>query len=250
MKRLTLALFLFCSAGSFALAAVPQTPEEVLHGANQDMDNGHYDQAAQGYRSLLDQGMENGSIHGNLGQALFRQGKLGEALFQSLLAARLKPRDPDLEANLASLRGRATDRIEPRHRNLAVRILQNVSGRMNRRENWFGFMGLWFGFWSVAAARLYWKKDLLRWSSWIVGAGLFLMAASLIQKEFLERPIGVVVSPEAKVYSGPGEANVLLFELHEGAEVSVLPREESGWIPIELADGKKGWVKGDHLVTN
>lgn len=249
MKRLTLALFFLCRAGAFAFAAVPQTPEEILHGANQAMDDGHYDQAAQGYRSLLEQGIENGAIHGNLGQALFRQGKVGEALFQYRLAARLKPRDPDLEANLAYLRARATDRIEPRHRNLAVRILQNLAGRMSRRENWFGFMGLWFGFWSVAAARLYWKKDLLRWSSWIVGAGLLLMAASLIQKEFLERPIGVV-SPEAKVYSGPGEANVLLFELHEGAEVSLLEREESGWVAMELADGKKGWVKKDHLVTN
>ncbi len=248
MKKLGLALLLLFLS-SVGHTAVSQTPEETFHTANQAFNDGHYDQAAEGYLSLLASGIENGSIHGNLGQALFRQGKLGEALFQFLMASKLKPRDPDLEANLNYLRGQVTDQIEPRPLNIAERILKNVSARMNRRENWIGFLGLWFAFWILAAARLFWSKDLLRWSSWILGAALLLMTASLVQKEFLERPVGVVIARQANVYSGPGESNILLFELHEGAEVSVLSHDLSGWFRIELADGKKGWMSGTNLAS-
>jgi hypothetical protein len=245
MRKVLLILFLL---GPLVATAAPQAADEIFQGANQSMTDGHYDQAAEGYRSLLSMGIENGSLHGNLGQALFRQGKLGEAVFHYVMATKLKPRDPDLEANSAYLRGRATDKIEAHPQNLVGRILQNVSSKMNTKENWIGFISLWFLFWIVVAVRLYWKRELLRWSSWILGAGLILMSASLLQKECLERPIGIVTSQEAKVYSGPGESNVLLFELHEGAEVSVLPHGESGWVPIELADGKKGWMNSDRLV--
>ena len=247
MKKLCLALLLLSSVG---YAAASQTPDEIFTSANQAMSDGHYDQAADGYSALLASGLENGSLHGNLCQALFRQGKLGEALFHCRTASTLKPRDPDLEANLAYLRGRVTDKIEPRPQNAAELILHNLARRMNRRENWIGFLGLWFLFWAVAAARFFWKKDLLQWSSWILGVSLLLMTAALVEKECLDRPFGVVIATEAKVYSGPGEANVLLFELHEGAEVSLLSRDASGWVAMELADGKKGWVKGDQLATD
>jgi tetratricopeptide (TPR) repeat protein len=231
-----------------AQTAAAQSPEEIFRNANQAMNDGRYDQAASGYESLLAAGVESGAIHGNLGQALFRQGKLGEALFHFITAAKLKPRDPDLEANLSYLRARTADKIEPKPRRLPERILKDLSNKMNLRENWIGFLSLWLIFWALAGLRLFWRREFLRWPLWIVAAGLFPITLSLLQKELFERPVGVVVVPEAKVYSGPGEANVALFPLHEGAEVSVLPNEQSGWTAIEITDGRKGWMDEKTLM--
>ena len=250
MRRLVFLLpLLFITMASAVSADTPGTPEAVFEAANQAMNNGHYDEAAAGYRSLLDSGLENGALHGDLGQALFREGKLGEALFHFLLASRLKPRDPDIEANLSYLRGHVTDKIELQPQNLLVGMIQRIAQRMNRRENWIIFSFIWLLFWALAASRFFWKQDLLRWSFWVVGLVLIVMSVTLIQKEFFDHPIGVVISAEAKVYSGPGEINVLLFELHEGAEVSVLARKNTGWLSIELADGKRGWVAAKDVIS-
>lgn len=250
MRRLIWLLpLLFIVVAPTVAAAAPSTPAEIFQSANQAMNDGRYDEAAAAYRSLLDAGLDNGSLHGDLGQALFRQGHLGEALFQFLLAAKLKPRDPDIEANLRYLQGRVTDKIEPSPQNPIVGMIQRFARRMNRRENWILFSVLWCLCWALAAVRLYRQKELLRWSSWVIAILLLLVSMSLIQKEFFERPIGVITASEAKVYSGPGEANVLLFELHEGAEVSVLARKESGWLSIALADGKRGWVEGKNVIS-
>ena len=250
MRRFVLlfpVLFLLVSSATFAVTARPV--DEIFQTANQAMQDGQYDQAVADYRSLLDAGLENGSLHAQLGQALFRQGKLGEALFQFLLAARLKPRDPDIEANLRYLRNHVSDRVEPSPQNPVIGIMKRIAHRMNRRENWIAFSILWFLCWALAAVRFFWPKELLRWSSWVIGAALLLLSITLLQKEFFERPIGVISSSEAKVYSGPGEGNVLLFELHEGTELSILERKEAGWLSIELADGKKGWVAATDVIS-
>lgn len=250
MRRLALLLPVVVLLATTSVSAdTPRSPQEIFRAANQAMNDGHYDQAAADYRSLLEAGFDNGSLHGDLGQALFRQGKLGEALFQLLIASRLKPRDPEIEANLQYLRGRVTDKIEPRAQNPFVRMIQGLAHRMNRRENWIVFSILWCLFCAIAAIRFFWRKELLRWLFWALGLVLLVISVTLIQKEFFERPIGVIVSSEAKVYSGPGEENVLLFELHEGAEVSMLTHKGTDWFSIELADGKRGWISAKDVIS-
>src|SRR5262249_10751676 len=108
-------------------------------------------------------------------------------------------------------------------------------------ESWILLIVCMFGFWGSAAFFLFFKKDVLKWSLFLSGMGLLLSGGLLVQKE-LQKPFGVVTAA-AKAYSGPAISNVLLFELHEGTEFHVDSRDESGWIRIELADGKKGWVE-------
>jgi orotate phosphoribosyltransferase len=45
-----------------------------------------------------------------------------------------------------------------------------------------------------------------------------------------------------KVLAGPGDGNGVLFELHEGAPVLVTDRGQSGYLKVQLSDGKSGWI--------
>ena len=62
----------------------------------------------------------------------------------------------------------------------------------------------------------------------------------------LESTPGVVLAEEIAVKSAQGENNVTLFQLHEGAVVSIIDRK-NGWVQIELNDGKKGWAQENFI---
>ena len=49
-----------------------------------------------------------------------------------------------------------------------------------------------------------------------------------------------------EVKSAQGRENVTLFELHEGAIVSLI-EEKNDWIQLELKDSKKGWTLKQNL---
>jgi len=52
----------------------------------------------------------------------------------------------------------------------------------------------------------------------------------------------------ANVKSSPDENGTTLFELHEGVRVRITGEAIDGWYPIELADGKEGWLPATVLT--
>jgi hypothetical protein len=75
-------------------------------------------------------------------------------------------------------------------------------------------------------------------------AGLFITNASMGHQW------GAVTEKNpsgAKIYSGPSKRESVLFELHEGAPVLVRGPKREGFWPIELSDGKKGWISAEEM---
>jgi SH3-like domain-containing protein len=54
--------------------------------------------------------------------------------------------------------------------------------------------------------------------------------------------LGVVLVKSVEVKSGRAEDAVTLFQLHEGALVTVTDKYEN-WLEVRLNDEQKGWVK-------
>ena len=69
-----------------------------VHGI-QAYEKGDYQQAITRFQALVQAGVRNGKLYYNLGNAYMKKGDLGRAVLWYERAARLIPRDPDLNFN-------------------------------------------------------------------------------------------------------------------------------------------------------
>ncbi len=145
---------------STALAA----PGDDFKAANQLYDAGKFAEAAAAYEKIEP---KTAHVYYNLGNAWFRENKLGLALLNYARARRLAPRDPDILANLKFAQQRlGVDEINTPPRALQ-RLLRSVVDslhrqRMERRRSGRAF-GCWR--WPLACAFISRKSARHSWSS-------------------------------------------------------------------------------------
>src|SRR5213596_601477 len=91
-----------------------------------------YAGAALAYEQALQAG-HSAAVHYNLGNALFKAGKIGRAILNYRRAHYIDPRDPDITGNLDFARNYRVDKVlgiaSP-----PARVLDDVFHRLSRRE--------------------------------------------------------------------------------------------------------------------
>lgn len=196
--------------------------------------------AADRYRALLQDGVINGDVYYNLGNALFHQGQVAPAILAWRRAAVLNPRDPDVEANLEFARRSLRDQME-------------VSREAPWFAPWQSFLSAAEGQWGGAALlglgllglglrrRVPFPVDLPALGLGLVGAVIW--GGGFYQEH---QPVGAVILVEEVAVSSELGGGVELFRLHEGAEVLSL-EQAAGQVLVALPDGRKGWVGSDRL---
>ena len=77
-----------------------QSPDDLMKSANKFYQDGNYQLAVESYQKILGQGFESGALYYNLGNAYFKTGKLGYAIFSYEKGLKIDPNDEDLSYNL------------------------------------------------------------------------------------------------------------------------------------------------------
>ncbi len=235
--RFCLLFFLFA-----AFAGASETKDDaskLFQSGLQAYESGNYPQATQLWEQVWKSGVESAGIHLDLGNAFYRSGKLGQAIFHFRKAWELEPRDPDIRYNLDYSRSKVEDKIETK--NFTTRFHQWLP--FSQKEAYY-FLGLASVlFWTIAVVCLFKRYSWLKWTR-TVSFGIFVLAIFLLAAKLATtKPFGTVAIAEAEVYSDISADKILLFRLHEGDEFSIENRMPEGWLQIALADGKKGWLK-------
>jgi tetratricopeptide (TPR) repeat protein len=229
-----------------------ETPAGLFAEGNSEYHKGNYATAEQFYSRLLSLGADTGSVYYNLGNACFKQKKLGEAIYYWEKARRKLPGDRDIRDNLELASLMIVDRIETQPDPLPVRLLSKVPALFTIRQESLLALVLFI------AANLLFSIFLLRRNS---RSSLHALIASLAvafafvvfgcslswkiyQKQF--RRDAVVVEQRADVRSGPGPENITVFTVHEGIQVR-LHESTNGWHQISLPNGWSGWVPKNSL---
>src|SRR5216684_895 len=83
--------------GVCCVTTLVASPADEFKAANQLYDAGNFSEAVAAYEKLEP---KTAPVYFNLGNAYFRQDKLGQAILNYERARRLAPRDPDILANL------------------------------------------------------------------------------------------------------------------------------------------------------
>ena len=244
-----LVLLVLAAAG----AAHADRRDEAWRRGNEAYLHGDYAAAAAAYEELEHQGVVSADSVFNLGDAYFRKGALGPAIWAFEKAAALDPGDEDARYNLGEARraGRAggarPDRgggsrsaLDPRrHRGGALYPDLAVRHRL-------------LAFFALILWRLRARDDLrpaLGAGVAVLGAAALLSGALLFGRTRLERlPFGVVLPDAVAVKDGADDNYRTAFEVHAGLRVRMIERDQD-WLRVRLGNGLEGWVHASQIGT-
>jgi tetratricopeptide (TPR) repeat protein len=247
MRPIVLAMLLAGAAIPAASAADAAIADRVFSGANQSYQKGDFGAAERGYHDLLRAGVDSGSVYYNLGNACFKQKRLGEAIYYWQKAKRRMPADRDVLENLELANLMIVDRIELPTAAFPVRLASRLVNLLTvAQESWlvlvlFSAANVLFGAYLLAGN---WRVAFRSLVGAALSASLLLLfGSSLAWKLYCESRMreGIVVEARADVRSGPGNDNVTVFTVHEGIQVQI--RGAAGdWYQVLLPNGWSGWV--------
>ncbi len=226
-------LFLF-SAPAFA-------QQNLAAQARQKYDSGDYAASAVLFQSAVGKSPDNPFLQYDLGNALFKSGKLGEAIVSYQRAFDLMPRNSDIRYNLAFALKRAGEDLVPSGIPPILFYffywlsLKELSGSF-WMFTWIFLLsaGIWIKMKKPAPLRPLISISLILCSVFGIWWGI----------RFLLEPnaLGVIITQTAEVRSGPGESFSVNFTAPEGRRVEILSAS-SDWIEVGLLkEGSRGWV--------
>jgi tetratricopeptide (TPR) repeat protein len=225
--------------------------DEAWRRGNEAYLHGDYAGAVAAYEEVERQGGASADVAYNLGDAYFRKGALGPAIWAFERAAALDPGDDDARYNLAQARKlaarRAQDRIEGEEREpFWIRL---VTGLAPSTETWL-FVGLYLAFFALFGLRLRARSDArpaLTAATAVLGAGALLAGALLAGRVHLDRvPFGVLLPDAVAVKEGADVNYRTSFDAHAGLRVRIVD-QDGDWTRIRLGNGLEGWVRGQDL---
>jgi len=244
-------LLLFFSPAVKLPAASPEENAHLFARANQFYEQGKYQEAIQAYGALVSQGVQHQAVYYNLGNAYFKNGRLGLAIVCYERARRLDPSDQDIAENLAFAQARRVDKIE-------------------EPETPFWLSGLWWAhhlfpypqqiwltilFWAIAHAGWAWwqlrrGETWRRAAIWISSGALLLTLlcglSAFIKAQQAGKREAIIVVEKSDLVSGPAENNAVLAVIHEGFKVEIRQQADD-WCQVVLPNGWNGWIRRSHL---
>lgn len=212
--------------------------QALFVAANQDYQHGDYEKAAEGYAKLIEEGYNGPSLFYNLGNCQLRMGNPGQAVLNYERARILKPRDADIEYNLALAMDKLADQPDQAHSELMGWLAS-----LSASEAYVAFAFANALFFLLLALRVFSKNEAFYYLAaalfilWLTAG--FVAGAKYLSLENDHR--AVVVSPKVSVRAGPSEKETLLFNLHAGSVVD-LERREANHCLVRFSDKKRGWV--------
>lgn len=231
-----------------------ESPRDAFARAEALYQEQRYDEAAEVYESLRAAGIEDGALFYNLGNAYFKAGRIGLAILSYERALSLMPGDEDTRVNLAYANELVTGAVEEPPLPLAIRwavdfyhgLQVDFLAKLLSAVFILGGVALSLVLHDV---RLQWRTPAVVTLALCVTLALFSGGAVAAKvRARANRVEAIVLSENAYVRSGPGDASPRLAEVHEGLKVRVLS-ERSGWLQVRLANGLTGWVRASEVET-
>ena len=243
IKIATVFLILCLGQISYAEQRRPHDPDYIFYKASRHYEAAQYNEAIAEYSLLLEQDLESGPLHYNLGNCYFKKGDLGRAILNYERAKRIIPSDGDLEANYkyatSLIQGTLPGDAAPWHEQILERLFGGLSlnGLIILLSMIYAFSMLIF------IARIYFK-GLRRYSMTAIAILIALFISGSLSLYGRISAIGkeaIAIMDQAEVKLEPFDRTPAHFTIYEGMKISVID-SKGEWIKISTSDKKVGWV--------
>lgn len=254
MMRFTLGCFasmllLAAGCGRAVDPALAPSIQKALETFDKAQSPDDFLRAAALYQEVLEQGVVSGAVLYNQGNALMRAGQRARAIAAYRQAQRYLPRDPYLEANLAS--ALVVDSPAARRRPVIEYVLfwQDWLSYPEKFNLLAVAIGLGCGLAFLAV--LLQNRLLVKLTSIVAGVSLVLaVSAGYDAYRYQFTAHGVVVDREVVARKGNAASYepALTEPLKAGTEFQVLDRRPD-WLLIRLPGDQEGWVQEKATVV-
>ena len=240
--RLLIKIILLALLPAAALFSAPG-----LDAANKLYESGKYSEAAAAYAAEISAGNACAEARFNLGNANFKDKKIGLAILNYEKALAISPRDADIKYNLEFARNFVKDNAVE---DSAGRFLNAVYRFLTLNELCALLAGAFFLLMGSLVFRLYRKDELSYWLAF--GAAILFTLILLLSGtrilDFENNTPAIVVALSVEAKPAPLDSTPASFTLPEGKKVYILNARQ-GWAEVLLkGENIKGWVKQDSIA--
>ncbi len=202
--------------------------------------------SARRFEQLVADGVVNGQLQYNLGNAYLQMGELGRAILHYRAAEQVIPRDPKLRHNLKYARSLTESRIAVSGERALRRALLGWHRNTSISARFVVFVTAYTLCWVLLTLNLLSSRAWWRWPAVAAAVVWIALGVSVATDTFGagDPREGVVLVDDVVVRKGNSEGFEPQFQqaLHQGVEFRVI-EQRPGWLSIELPDGKTGWIR-------
>lgn len=217
-------------AALFALLLIAQQPGggDFTRGVEL-YQQGQFAPAAQAFASAAARDSADVAAWSNLGNAYFRAGDRGRAIWAWAHASREAPRDAAIVRNLRTVG--------------AVEVLRTRPPLLVRPQEWYLLAAIgWWAAGIIAATAIFRRHWLLL--SWSLPAVAIATAALIIGIIGDGRRYAVALNDETRMYGDPTIHSPIVRRVQAGAGLDVL-EERGEWLRVKTISEAEGWVEAD-----
>jgi tetratricopeptide (TPR) repeat protein len=232
-------LMILCSA---RISGASETARTFLDGIKDYKENRFAD-AAAAFSRVADEGIRNGKLFYNIGNACLKNGDLGNAMLWYERSLKLLPHDPDLKFNYEYAQSLTKDEKGDKELPL-VRIL--FFWKYLLSQTWIQWAAIIFNliFWVLMTVRLIRGKNRFRTLGHVILALGLIFTLTAVYNDYESDLIkeAVILPARVSIRSGLTDDATELFVLHAGAKVKI-DKEKNDYFRISFSEGKIGWIK-------
>ena len=231
----------------FSQSIFAQDVRELWKDGNEKYTQGQFAEALGNYIKIEEAGYTSEALLYNIGNTYFKLKENGKAILYFERVLKLNPSNADASNNLALAKEYSLDKIEGVPEFILTTWIKDINYSLS--SDMWSYISL-FLFAAVAVLLLGFKfayTSRLRKLSFFFGMvallfGLISAAFACDQRHNSGlKDSAIVMKLVSTVKSSPDISGKTLFILHEGTKVKLL-EELGGWMRVELADGRQGWI--------
>lgn len=224
--------------------------EHWFEKANNFYTNEQFDSAAVYYEKIMESDITNSAVFYNLGNTCFRQKKLGLARLYYERAAKLNPKDPDINANIRYIKANIIDKVPEQELGFLESLIYQMHIHFSLNTQLWILFSLLLSISILISICFYVSGNTRLWFIYLSVLFCIILIITGISTgvkvyELEKVSYAILLSPSTEARNEPN-GNKVLFTVHEGTKFRIRKTDES-WSLISLPNGVSGWIETRNL---